>query len=231
MSCKALSKVHGPTNAARRSRNRGRTHPHPLPPVLTPVGAFPVRAGLLRLFASMKLHFVGLRLVTGRSRSRCVLISWAFFAALPSQPGRFLRSHPEQSQCPQGNFDQQHLQCHHDLFFWSPQIKENRVACFGKGPLTFAAAEDAPFATLGEISGDGAHVAAIDQPIMGTVRVGARLAPSWGFRIGQTSDRVGLISILIGGLVIYFFKVLLGEHPIFGFCPKIELCDRAQASS
>src|SRR5262249_35413602 len=53
--------------------------------------------------------------------------------------------------------------------------------CLGEGTLTLAAAEDASLATLGHISRNGANVASVHQPIMGTVRVGARLAPVLGF--------------------------------------------------
>src|SRR4029450_13897389 len=69
------------------SKLGGETDPYPLPPVLTPVGAFPVRAGLLRVFASDEApHLIELHVRHGQvSRSRCGLISWAFFAAVPSQ--------------------------------------------------------------------------------------------------------------------------------------------------
>jgi hypothetical protein len=79
------------------------------------------------------------------------------------------------------DFDQQHLQGHHDLLFWCPQVKEDGIACLREGTLTLATAEDASLATLGHISRNGANVASVHQPIMGTVRVGARVAPVLGF--------------------------------------------------
>jgi hypothetical protein len=54
-------------------------------------------------------------------------------------------------------------------------------ACIREGTFTLATAEDTPLATLGHIGGNGANVASVHQPIMGTVRVGARLAPVLGF--------------------------------------------------
>src|SRR5215470_9399904 len=79
------------------------------------------------------------------------------------------------------DFDQQHFQSHYDLLFRRPSIKEDGVACLREGTLTLATTEDTPLATLGHIGRNGANVASVHQPIMGTVRVGARLAPVLGF--------------------------------------------------
>ena len=46
-------------------------------------------------------------------------------------------------------------------------------------------AEDAPFATLAQIGGDGANLPTVDQPIIRTIWVGARLAPVLGFSHGS----------------------------------------------
>jgi hypothetical protein len=96
-------------------------------------------------------------------------------------PGRFLRSRPRQSQCPTGHLDQQHLQRHHDLLFRRPQVKEDGIACRRERTLTRATVEDTPLTTLCQIGGNGTNVASVYQPIMGTVRVGAWLAPVLGF--------------------------------------------------
>jgi hypothetical protein len=50
-----------------KSKLGGETHPHPLTPVLTPFGAFPVRAGLLHMFASNEApHLIVLHLRDGQ---------------------------------------------------------------------------------------------------------------------------------------------------------------------
>src|SRR5262249_41754736 len=85
----------------------------------------------------------------------------------------------------QGHFDQEHFQRHDHLVFWGLQSKKDSVACLGEEPLTLATEEDAPFATLGQIGRDGAHVAPVHQPIMRTVHIGARLPPVLGFAHGS----------------------------------------------
>src|SRR5262249_58523256 len=69
----------------------------------------------------------------------------------PLQDGFFGHAQDE-ADVGQRNFDQPHLQGHHDLLFWGPQVKEDGIACLGEGTLTLAAAEDASLATLGHIS-------------------------------------------------------------------------------
>ena len=84
MSCKALSNVRGPTNAARIRRNSGaKLIQPPLSPVRAQFAALTVRAGLLGMFAPDEVPHISSRCtwVTGRSRHRWVLISCAFWAA------------------------------------------------------------------------------------------------------------------------------------------------------
>jgi len=61
------------------------------------------------------------------------------------------------------------------------QIKEHGVASFGKRRFAGIAQEDTPLSALCQIGGNGANVASVHQPIMGTIRVGARLSPVLGF--------------------------------------------------
>ena len=90
----------------------------------------------------------------------------------------------------QANFDQEHLERHHDLLFRGSQVKENRIAGLGERTLTLATAEDTSLATLGHIGRNGANVTSVHQPIMGTVRVGARLAPVLGSSHGSILQSV-----------------------------------------
>src|SRR5205823_3441670 len=86
--------------------------------------------------------------------------------------------HPQdKAHVRQGHFDQKHFQRHDHLLFWSPQVKENGIARFGEGFLTGATPEDTSLPALGQIGRNCANIATVDQPIMGTIRVGAGLAP------------------------------------------------------
>src|SRR5207253_9379233 len=73
--------------------------------------------------------------------------------------------------------DPTHVQVHAQHALWRSQVKENGMARFREGLLTGATAEDTSLPALGQIGRNGAHVATVDQPIMGTIRVGAGLAP------------------------------------------------------
>src|SRR5207248_10156319 len=55
--------------------------------------------------------------------------------------------------------------------------KENGIARFRAGLLTGATPEDTSLPTLSQIGRNCTHIATVDQPIMGTIRVGAGLAP------------------------------------------------------
>jgi hypothetical protein len=94
----------------------------------------------------------------------------------PLQDGGF--RHPQdKANVRQSHFDQEHFQRHDHLLFWSPQVKENGIARFREGLLTGATPEDTSLPALGQIGRNCANVATVDQPIMGTIRVGAGLAP------------------------------------------------------
>src|SRR5262245_44480845 len=161
----------------------GKTDPNPLPSVLAQLGAFAVRVGLLGMLAPdeaphlIELH-LGDRQVT--KQVHIDLMGLLRGSPQPLQDGFFGHAQYE-ADVGKRDFDQQHLQGHHDLLFWGSQVKEDGVACLGEGTRTLATAEDASLATLGHISRNGANVAPVHQPIMGTVQVGARLAPVLGF--------------------------------------------------
>src|SRR5207249_9726997 len=94
----------------------------------------------------------------------------------PRQDGGF--RHPQaKANVRQGHFDQEPFQRPEHLLVWSPQGKENGIARFREGLLTGATPEDPSLPALGQIGRNCAHVATVDQPIMGTIRVGAGLAP------------------------------------------------------
>src|SRR5207253_7534823 len=94
----------------------------------------------------------------------------------PLQDGCF--RHPQdKANIRQGHFDQEHFQRHDHLLFWSPQVKENGITRFREGLLTGATPEDTSLPALSQIGRNCANIATVDQPIMGTIRVGAGLAP------------------------------------------------------
>src|SRR5262245_370289 len=161
----------------------GKTEPHPLPSVLAQLGAFAVRVGLLGMLAPDEApHLIELHL-GDRQVAKQVHIDLMRLLCGSPQPLQdgFFGHAPYEADIGKRDFDQQHLQGHHDLLFWGPQVKEDSITCLGEGTLTLATAEDASLATLGHISRNGTNVASVHQPIMGTVRVGARLAPVLGF--------------------------------------------------
>src|SRR5215467_2424618 len=161
----------------------GKTDPHPLPAVLAQLGAFTVWLGLLGMLAPDEApHLIELHL-GDRQVAQQVHIDLMSLLRGPPQPLQdgFFGHAQDEANVGKRDFDQQHLQGHHDLLFWGPQVKEDGITGLGEGTLTLATAEDASLATLGHISRNGANVASVHQPIMGTVRVGARLAPVLGF--------------------------------------------------
>src|SRR5215475_15496031 len=169
-----------------KSKLGGEADPHPLPPVCTPLTALAIRTGLLGMLTSDEApHLIELHLGNGQVPQQVGidLMSLLCGSSQPLQDG-FFRHTQDKANIRQADFDQEHLQRHHDLVFRGPQIKKDRVARLGKAVLTFATAEDAPFAALSQIGGDGTYVASVHQPIMRTVRVGARLAPVLGFSHG-----------------------------------------------
>ncbi len=94
---------------------------------------------------------------------------------------RFFGDAQNKANIRQADFDQEHLERHHDLLFRGSQVKEHRIAGLGEGTLTLTTAEDASLATLGHIGGNGANVASVHQPIMSIAEIGARMAPIRGF--------------------------------------------------
>src|SRR5215831_8668435 len=165
----------------------GETDPHPLPPVLAQRGALAVRASLLGMFAPDEgPHLIKLSLGDGQLPQQVCLDLFSLLGGSPQplQDGGF-RHTQDKANIRECDFDQEHFQRHDDLLFRGLQIKIDGVACLGEGPLTLATEEDAPFAALGQIGGDGANVASVHQPIMRTVRVGARLTPVLGFSHGS----------------------------------------------
>src|SRR5262249_22246892 len=157
----------------------GKTDPHPLPSVLAQRGAFPIRLGLLGMLAPDEApHLIELHLGDRQvaQQVHIDLMSLLRGSPQPLQDGFFGHAQDE-ADIGKRDFDEQHFQGHHHLLFWGPQVKEDSITCLGEGVLTLATAEDASFTTLGQISSNGANVASVHQPIMGTVWVGARLAP------------------------------------------------------
>jgi hypothetical protein len=169
----------------------GETDPHPLPPVRAPLHTFTIRASLLSILAPNEApHCIELHLGDGQVPQQVGIDLMCLLGGSP-QPCQdsFFGHAQDKANVRQGHFDQQHLQRHDDLFFWRPQVKEDGVACLRERTLTRATVEDTPLTTLCHIGGNGANVASVYQPIMGTVRVGAWLAPVLGF-----SQRPNLLS-------------------------------------
>src|SRR5215471_13583884 len=161
----------------------GKADPDPLPPVLTQGGTFAVRPGLLGMFAPDEVpHLIQLHLGDGQLPQQVYIDLFSLLGGSPQplQDGGFCHAQ-DKTNVRQGHFDQEHFQRHDHLLFWGPQVKEHGIARFREGPLTGATPEDTSLPTLGQIGRNRANVAPIDQPIMGTVRVGARLAPVLGF--------------------------------------------------
>ena len=191
---------------------RGETDPDPLPPVLAQLGAFPVCVGLLRLLAPDKApHLVKLDLRDGQVSQQVDIDLLRLFggSSEPLQDGLF-RHAQDKTNIRKGDFDQEHFQGHDDLVFWSPQVKKDGIARLGESTLAVLAAKDAPLTTPGQIGRDGAHVATVDQPIRGTIRVGAWLAPSLGFPHGSNLRSSSWQSTLIGGLAFLLFQSTTG---------------------
>src|SRR5215831_18648265 len=165
---------------------RSETDPDPLPPVRAPLAALTVRAGLLGMFALDEVpHLIELHLSDWQvPQEVCIdLFSLLCRAPQPLQDGGF-RHVQDKANVRQGHFDQEHFQRHDHLVFWGPQVKEHRIARFREGLLTGTTPEDTSLPTLGQIGRNRTNVAPVHQPIMGTIRVGARLAPGLGFSHG-----------------------------------------------
>src|SRR5262245_2395453 len=161
----------------------GETDPDPLSSIFAELCALAGRADLLGMLAPDEApHLVELHLGDRKVPQQvCVdLMGLLSGSPQPLQNGFFGHAQ-NKADVTKRDFDQQHLQGHYDLLFRRPQVKEDGVACLREGALTLAAAEDTPLATLGHIGGNSANVASVHQPIMGTVRIGARLAPVLGF--------------------------------------------------
>src|SRR5215831_3539272 len=170
---------------------RSETDPDPLPPVRAPLTALTVRAGVLGLFAPDEVpHLIELHLGDGQVPQQVGIDLGSLLCGAPQplQDGGF-RHAQDKANVRQGHFDQEHFQRHDHLVFWGPQVKEHRIARFREGLLTGATPEDTSLPTLGQIGRNRTNVASVDQPIMGTVPVGARLAPVLGF-----SHRPNLLS-------------------------------------
>ena len=143
------------TNKRRQDETklRGETDPDPLPPVFAPLGRLLVRAGLQGMFTPDEIpHLVELHLGDGQvsQQVRIDLVRLLRGSPQPLQ-GRFFRHPQDKANVRECDFDQEHLQRHHDFLFWAPQVKEHGIARFREGLLTGATPEDTSFATLGEI--------------------------------------------------------------------------------
>src|SRR4029453_16895077 len=158
---------------------RSETDPDPLPPVRAQFAALTVRAGVLGMFAPDEVpHLSELHLGDGQVPQQVGIDLMRLLGRSPQprQDGGF--RHPQdKANVRQGHFDQEHFQRHDHLLFGSPQVKENGIARFREGLLTGATPEDTSLPALGQRGRNCANVATVDQPIMGTIRVGAGLAP------------------------------------------------------
>ena len=171
---------------------RRKTDPHPLPPILAQVGAFPTRLVRLRMLTLDEApHLVELHLGDRQlpQQVRVNLVGFVRRAFQPHQDG-FFGYAQNKANVRQANFNQEHLERHHHFLFGRPQVKENRIAGFGKRHVAGVAQEDAPFSALRQIRGNGANVPAVHQPIMGTIRVGAWLTPVLRFSHGSILQSV-----------------------------------------
>src|SRR5262252_6881873 len=131
---------------------RSETDPDPLPPVRAPLTALTVRAGVLGMFAPAEVpHRIELHLGDGQVPQAVGIDLCSLLCGTP-QPFQ-------------------------DGGFRHAQDK----AHVRQGLLTGATPDETSLSTLGQIGRDCTNVAPVDQPIMGTVPVGARLAPVLGF--------------------------------------------------
>ena len=136
-----------------------------------------------------------------------ILISSAFWAAprTPLQDSGFC--HPQdKAHVRQGHFDQEHFQRHDHLVFWSPQVKENGVARFKKGFSQAPHRKIRRFPLCDHIGLNSTNIATVDRPIMGTIRVGAGLAPVLRFSHEPNLRSSGGVISPDRSLAFFFFQ-------------------------
>jgi hypothetical protein len=116
-----------------------------------------------------------------------ILVNFGRFFRRPAQPleGR-LFGHPERkADAGQFDFAEQELEHEDHFLFRRAEVEEDRLARLGELLPAHTAIKDAPRTALGLIGGDGSHVPAMHQSIMGAGRVGTRLVPVFGFSQGS----------------------------------------------
>ena len=95
--------------------------------------------------------------------------------------------------------------------FRRAQVEEDRPARLGELFPAQLAIKDAPLTALGLIGRDGSHVATVHQFIMGAGRVGARLAPIFGFSQGSVLRSVWSRNLnYSGGTGPFLFQSISG---------------------
>src|SRR5919108_3247151 len=159
------------------------TQPNPLPSVFALRQTFPVRLSPRATLARNKVpHFIQLD-VRDAPLAQPVLIEFLRFesgATQPVKPGQ-LGNTQHKTDRRELDTHQQHLQRHHPLFFFRPQIKEDRVTGLREPLPTATAFEDAPRAALRRVGRNGADVAPVHPLILITPWIGTRLIPVFSF--------------------------------------------------
>lgn len=158
------------------------TQPDPLAAILAQVRTLPIGASLGRVLAPNEVpHLIELHLGHRQllEQVRIDLVRLLRRTPEPLQHGCF--GNPQDKADPrQINFDQKHLQSKHHRFLRRPQIKEDRFPRLRERGAADTAPKDPALPALGQIGRNSANVSPVQQPIMRTVGIGARLAPVLG---------------------------------------------------
>jgi hypothetical protein len=101
----------------------------------------------------------------------------------PFQNGLFCHA-KRAADAGQPDFAQQELEHDDNLLLARTQVKKDRLARLGELLVAKFAVKDAPLAALGLVTRNRSDIATVHQFIMRTSRVGAWLAPIFGFTQG-----------------------------------------------
>lgn len=184
---RALEGARADIGGQQQTEFRRKADPHPLASISALLRALAVFSSLRRVFAQDEgPQFIQLYL-GDLDLAQQVLIDLGGLlrrSPQPFQDGLFCHAERE-ADAGQLNFAQQELEHDDDFLFSRPQVKKDRLARLGELLVAEFAVKDAPLAALGLVSRNRSDIATVHQFIMRTSRVGAWLAPVFGFSQGS----------------------------------------------